>query len=130
MTKNIGISVLKWVAFLGLVVLVLLYPVKVGLPVTYALVGLVLVSVILFPLYYMATNLSKAKGGLIGFAILLALMVFAVVVSPAQQGLLYEKFNISPFQSQLIGGALLTTYLLFAGIILSAVYTEVAKWLK
>ncbi|MGC8866135.1 MAG: hypothetical protein ACP5O2_10500 [Bacteroidales bacterium] len=104
--------------------------INIGLYITYALVAVAIAAMVLFPLFQMITNFQRAKGGLLSALVLIAIVVVAVVLSPAEQGLLYEKYNISPIQSKLIGGGLLATYLLFAGIFLAAIYTEVSKWFK
>lgn len=104
--------------------------INIGLYITYALVAVAIASMVLFPLFHIVTNFQRAKGGLLSALVLIALIVVAVALSPAEHGLLYEKYNITPFQSKLIGGGLLATYLLFAGIFLAAIYTEVSKWFK
>ncbi len=104
--------------------------INIGLFVTYALITIALASMVIFPLYQIVTNFQRAKGSLLSALVLIAIIVVAVALSPAEQGLLYEKYDISPFQAKLIGGGLLATYLLFAGIFLAAIYTEVSKWFK
>ncbi len=67
---------------------------------------------------------------MIGIAVLVAVLLFAYLVSPAETGAFYEKKNISPNASKLIGGGLLATYIVFAGVVISILYAEVAKWFK
>jgi hypothetical protein len=97
---------------------------------TYILLGLAVAALVVFPLYALVTNFSKAKGGLIGLAAILVVVAIAIGVSPVDQSEKFLNAGISPFTSQLIGGGLLTIYILFAGIILAAVYTEISKWFK
>ncbi len=104
--------------------------IEIGLYLAYALIAVAAISSIVFPIVQTFGNLKKAKSGLIGFGILVAVLVIAYVLSPAETGAFYEKKNISPSTSKLIGGGLLATYIIFAGVIVSILYAEVAKWFK
>lgn len=104
--------------------------INLGIILSYILIGIAIVSLIVFPVYYLVTNFKKAKGGLLAVAGLLAVFAFAYVVSPADQGPIYEKFQIGPSGSKLIGAGLLSVYISFAGIFISIIYFEAAKWFK
>ena len=104
--------------------------IEIGLYLAYALIAVAAISSIAFPIIQTFGNLKKAKSGLIGFGILVAVLVIAYVLSPAETGPFYDKMNVSPNTSKLIGGGLLATYIIFAGVIVSILYAEVAKWFK
>lgn len=104
--------------------------IEIGLYLAYALIAIAAISSIVFPMIQTFGDLKKAKNGLIGLGILVAVLVISYVLSPAETGPFYDKMNISPNTSKLIGGGLLATYIIFAGVIVSILYAEVAKWFK
>ncbi|MDD3742152.1 MAG: hypothetical protein PHX54_00845 [Lentimicrobiaceae bacterium] len=104
--------------------------INIGLYLTYILFIIAAITAIVFPLIQTFSNFKKAKSGLIGFGILVVVLLFSYMVSPAETGLFYEKHNISPNASKIIGGGLVATYIVFAGVVISIVYAEVAKWFK
>ena len=104
--------------------------ITIGMYLAYILIAVAAISSIVFPLIQTFGNLKKAKNGLIGFAVLVVVLVFAYLVSPAETGAFYDKFKISPNASKLIGGGLLATYIVFAGVVASILYAEVAKRFK
>lgn len=104
--------------------------INIGLFLAYALMAVAAISAIVFPIIQTFGDLKKAKGGLIGFGILVAVLLLAFLLSPAETGAFYDKHNISPNTSKLIGGGLLATYIVFAGVVISILYAEVAKWFK
>lgn len=104
--------------------------INIGFFVTYVLLVVAVVALIVFPVYFMVTNLKKAKGGLLQFLGLLAIMLFAIILSSPDQGVFYTQFKISPIISRLIGGGILGFYLLFVVAIGSAVYSELSKWFR
>lgn len=101
-----------------------------GFYITYVLLFIAILALIIFPLYFMATNLQKAKGGLLGLVGLLTIFAVAVIISPADQGGFYTQFNIGPSISRFIGGGIVGFYFLLGAAIISAVYSELAKWFK
>jgi hypothetical protein len=104
--------------------------INIGIVVTYILIGIAIVLLVVFPLYYLVTNFNKAKGGLIGVAGIAVMFLLAYLVSPADQGAFYEKFQIGPSGSKMIGAGLLGVYICFGGILVSLLYFEAAKWFK
>jgi hypothetical protein len=104
--------------------------INIGLFLAYALMAVAAISAIVFPIIQTFGDLKKAKGGLIGFGILVAVLLLAFLLSPAETGAFYDKHKISPNTSKLIGGGLLATYIVFAGVVISILYAEVAKWFK
>jgi len=97
---------------------------------TYILLAVAVVALIVFPVYFMVTNLKKAKAGLLALLALIVLFAFAIGISPAEQGVFYTKFQVSPTLSKFIGGGLLGFYILFAAAMIAAVYSELSKWFK
>jgi hypothetical protein len=104
--------------------------INIGIVLTYVLIGIAIVALVVFPVYFVVTNFSKAKGGLLAVAGLIALFFLAYLVSPADQGAFYDKFAIGPATSKMIGAGLLYVYVCFAGILVSVLYFEAAKWFK
>lgn len=104
--------------------------IEIGLYVAYILLFFTIASVILIPLYFTVVNFKKAKQGLIGVGILAAVLLFAYLISPAEQGLFYETNNIGPSGSKTIGGGLFATYFVMVGIIVAILYAEIGKLLK
>ena len=104
--------------------------INIGLYLTYILFAVAAITAIVFPIFQTFGDLKKAKGGLIGIGILLAVLLIAFLVSPAETGLFYEKHDISPTASRVIGAGLVATYIVFAGVVISILYAEVAKLFK
>lgn len=104
--------------------------INIGLFLAYALMAIAAISAVVFPIIQTFGNLKKAKSGLIGFGILIAVLLLAYILSPAETGAFYDEHSISENASKVIGGGLLATYLVFAGVVISILYAEVAKWVK
>lgn len=104
--------------------------IEIGLWVAYILLFFTIASIIIIPLYFTIVNFKKAKQGLIGIAILAVVIIFAYLISPADQGLFYETAKIGPSGSKIIGGGLFTTYFAFIAIILVILYAEIGKLIK
>ncbi len=104
--------------------------INIGLFLAYFLIGIAILGAVIFPLAQIFGNLKNAKNGLIGFAMLIAVLVIAYAVSPAETGAFYDKKGISPGLSKLIGGGLLATYIFTFGVVGSIIYSEIAKWFK
>ncbi|KAF0200545.1 MAG: hypothetical protein FD170_3431 [Bacteroidetes bacterium] len=104
--------------------------INIGLYLAYALMAVAAISAIAFPIIQTFGDLKKAKGGLLGFGLLIVILLIAFLLSPTETGPFYEKHSISPQLSKVIAGSLLATYLVFAGAIINILYAEVAKWFK
>lgn len=104
--------------------------INIGIYLTYILFAVAIIALIVFPIYFMLNNFKKAKGGLLGMLVLVGVFVISYALAPADQGVFYENFGIGSGTSKLIGGGLITTYIIFAGVIITALYNEVAKWFK
>jgi hypothetical protein len=105
--------------------------INIGLYVAYFALFIAIAALIIFPIITMVKgNFKNAKGTLIGIAALVAVVIIAYMVSPADQGPFYTKMNTSASASKLIGAGILTTYFMFAGLVIITVYTSVIKWFK
>lgn len=104
--------------------------INIGLYLAYFLIAIAILGAVIFPLIQLFGNLKNAKNGLIGFAMLIAVLVIAYAVSPAETGAFYDKKGISPGLSKLIGGGLVATYIMTIGVVGSILYSEIAKWFK
>lgn len=105
--------------------------INIGLYVAYIALFAAIAALVIFPVYHMlAGNFGKAKGSLIGIGILVAVVVIAYLISPADQGAYYTKMGVSPGQSKLIGAGLLSTYIFFIGLVVVTVYTAISRWFK
>jgi|WetSurMetagenome_2_1015567.scaffolds.fasta_scaffold29960_4 hypothetical protein len=105
--------------------------ISIGLYVAYIAFFAAIAALIFFPLYNMLTgNVGKTKGSLLGVGVLVAVIVIAYLLSPAEQGEFYSKMGVGPGTSKIIGAGLLSTYIVFAGLILITLYTVVSKWFK
>lgn len=105
--------------------------INIGLYATYVTLFVAIASLIIFPVITLIKgNFRNARAVLVGIAALLAVVILAYIISPADQGSFYTKMNTSPLASKLIGAGLLTTYFIFAGLVIITVYTTVVKWFK
>ncbi len=97
---------------------------NIGFYITYGLVAIAAISVILFPIFFFIQDIRKAKGALIGLAVLAAVLLFSYFISTNET---YEGFNVSPMASQWIGGGITATMILIGLGLVAAVFTEVYK---
>ena len=93
--------------------------------ISYVLMAVSLLGAIIFPLYHMVTDFSKAKGALVGLLGVVILFGVSFVLSGNEVLPAYEKFNITPFLSQFIGSSLVMNYILGVGVIVIALLGEV-----
>jgi hypothetical protein len=96
----------------------------IGYYVTIALVAIAAISVIIFPIFFFIQDIRKAKGALIGIAVLAAVLFFSYFISTNET---YEGFNVSPMASQWIGGGITATMILIGIGLVAAVFTEIYK---
>ena len=104
--------------------------INIGLYVTYALLAVTVLGAVVFPLAHMVNDFNSAKNGLIGFAVLVAVLLISYAISPAETGAFYDKHSVSPALSKIIGGGLVATFIVFVGVVVSILYSEIAKWFK
>jgi hypothetical protein len=104
--------------------------INIGLYLAYLLLTVAALGTVVFALAQIFGNLKNAKNGLIGFAMLVAVLVISYALSPAETGAFYDKHHVSPGLSKLIGGGLLATFILIIGVVGSIIFSEIAKWFK
>lgn len=105
--------------------------INIGLIVAYVALFIAVAALVIFPIISMiGGNIKSAKGTLLGIAALVAVVVIAYILSPADQGDFYTKTNTSAQASKLIGTGLVTTYIIMIGLVVITVYTSVVKWFK
>lgn len=105
--------------------------INIGIIVAYIMLFVALAALVIFPIISLVNgNIKNPKSALLGIGILLVVVIFSYIISPADQGAFYTKMNISAQMSKIIGAGLISTYLIFAGFILISLYTFVVKWFK
>jgi hypothetical protein len=105
--------------------------INIGIIIAYIMLFVAIAALVIFPIVSLVKgNIKNPKSSLLGVGILLVVVIFSYVVSPADQGAFYTKMNVSPQLSKIIGAGLISTYLIFAGFILISLYTFVVKWFK
>lgn len=97
---------------------------------TLLLFALVVLSIVAFAIYFLATQFKKAKTSLIGVALFAVILLISFILSKGEAGEFYDKFGLSPTQVKLVGAGLIATYITFFGVILAAVYSEISKFFK
>ena len=98
--------------------------IDIGIIVTFILLGLAAAAVVLSALYHLISNFKSARGGLVGLALLAAIIVVSYLISTNE---VYEAMNVGPTASQWIGGGITATMILIALAFVAAVFTEVFK---
>lgn len=98
-----------------------------GIVVAYILLGLAALVAIVGPMIQLVTNFKNAKTTLLGVAVLVAILLIGYSLATNE---VYDGFTVSPLASQWIGGGIIATMILIGLAILSAVFTEIAKFFK
>ena len=98
--------------------------IDIGIIVTYVLLGLAAAAVVLSAVFQLFANFRNARGGLVGLALLVAILFLSYLISTNEA---YEAFNVGPTASQWIGGGIIATFILIGLAIVAAVFTEVFK---
>ena len=104
--------------------------INIGLMVTYALIGIAVISVIVLPLIKAIDNPKTLIGTAIGLGVLLVVFGISYAISGDEVLPRYVAQNVGPGISKFVGGLLTTMYLLFGAAIVGIVYTEVSKAFK
>jgi hypothetical protein len=98
--------------------------------ISYVLMAVSLLGAIIFPLYHMSTDFSKAKGALLGLLGIVLLFGLSFIMSDNEVLTSYEKFKITPTLSRFIGSSLVMNYILGIGVIVIAILGEVYNAFK
>ena len=88
-------------------------------------------AAIFFPIRYMVSHPKNAVRALIGAVAILVIFGLGYALSGDEILITYEKVGFtSPTASKLVGGALIMMYLMILGVIGSALFSELRKFLK
>jgi hypothetical protein len=98
--------------------------IDIGIIATYVLLGLAAAAVVLSAIFHLLTNFKNARGGLVGLAVLAAILFFSYLISTNET---YEAFNVGPVASQWVGGGIIATFILIGMAFVAAIFTEVFK---
>lgn len=98
--------------------------INIGIIVTFILLGLAAAAVVLSAIYHLINNFKSAKGGLIGLAVLILILLFSYSISSNEA---YDALNVGPTASQWVGGGITATMILIGMAFVAAVFTEVFK---
>jgi hypothetical protein len=101
--------------------------INIGMYLTYALVAIAVLAAVIFPIFFFLQNFRKAKGTLLGLAVLLVILVISYLISSNEA---YEAMNVGPTESQLVGGGITATVILIGLGLLSAIFTEIYKFFR
>ena len=101
--------------------------INVGIYVTYALIIIAAFTAVVFPIFFFVKDLKKAKGTLIGLAVLLIVVLISYAIAT---GNAYEEHNVGSTVSRWVGAGIISTFVLAGLGVVAAVYTEVSKLLK
>ena len=101
--------------------------INIAIYVTYALVGIAVIASVIFPVIFFIQDIRKARGALIGIAVLAIVILISWSISTNEA---YEAFNVGPAASQWIGGGITATMILIGMGLLAAVFTEVYKFFR
>ena len=101
--------------------------ISIGMYLTYALIIIAALGAVAFPIFFFVKDIKKAKGTLIGLAVLLVVIMISYAIATGNP---YEEHNVSGAVSKWIGAGIISTFVLAGLGVLAAVYTEVSKILK
>ncbi len=96
--------------------------IDIGMYITYGLLAIAAATSIIFPIIHFAKDISKAKGTLVGIAILAGVVLIAYLISSSEP---YE--GVSAMASRWISAGITSVFFLAGLAILAAIFTEVVK---
>ena len=99
--------------------------INIAIYVTYGLLAIAVLTSIVFPIIHFAKDFSKAKGTLIGLAVLVVVLLVAYVLSTGEP---YE--GVSAMASRWISAGITSVFILAGLAIVAAVFTEVVKVIR
>lgn len=99
--------------------------INIGIYVTYGLLAIAVAASVLFPIIHFAKDISKAKGTLIGLAVLIVVLLIAYALSSGEA---YE--GVSSMASRWISAGITSVFILAGLAIVAAVFTEVVKIIR
>lgn len=100
-----------------------------GIVIAYILLGLATLVAIVGPMIQLVTNFKNARTTLLGIAVLVVILFigYSFATNEVYEG---SGFSVGPMASQWIGGGIIATMILIGLAILTAVFTEIAKFFK
>ncbi len=108
--------------------------INVGIYLTYGLLAIAALTAIIFPIIHFIKDFRKAKGTLLGLAVLLVVLVASWAVAGGSQMIIDQgsqgSILVSSTVSKLVGGGIIATMALIILGLVAAVYTEVSKLFK
>ena len=104
--------------------------INIALMVTYALIGIAVVSVIVLPLIKAIDDPNTLIGTAIGLGVLLVVFGIAYALSGDEVLPRYVTQGVGPGISKFVGGLLTTMYFFLGAAIVGIVFTEVSKAFK
>lgn len=104
--------------------------INIGLMVTYALIGIAVISVVVLPLIKAIDNPKTLVGTAIGLGVLLVVFGISYAISGDEVLPRYVTQNVGPGISKFVGGLLTTMYLFLGAAVVGIVFTEISKAFK
>ncbi|MBS4012199.1 MAG: hypothetical protein KGZ97_00365 [Bacteroidetes bacterium] len=108
--------------------------INVGIYLSYGLLAIAALTAIIFPIIHFIKDFRKAKGTLLGLAVLLVVLVASWAVAGGGQMVIDQgsqgSIIVSSTVSKLVGGGIIATMALIILGLVAAVYTEVSKLFK
>jgi hypothetical protein len=104
--------------------------INIGLMVTYALIGIAVISVVVLPLIKAIDNPKTLIGTAIGLGVLLVVFGISYAISGDEVLPRYVTQNVGPGISKFVGGLLTTMYLFLGAAVVGIVFTEISKAFK
>jgi hypothetical protein len=98
-----------------------------GLWITYIMFILALAGMAVFSLINMLSDVKKAKGTLMGIAVLVVLFIISYAISSDEVLPKYEQLGIDAGSSKMIGGWLILLYIVGAATFIIAIVSEIRK---
>lgn len=104
--------------------------INIGLYLAYIALVAAVVLLLVFAVKGIITNGKGSRPALIGFGILLAIVIIAYVLSPAETGDFYTKYGVSPKQVKIISAGLITTYIIGIALLVLTLISATVKLFK
>lgn len=104
--------------------------INIGLYIAYIALVAAIVLLLVFAVKGIITNTKGSRPALIGVGILLAIVIIAYVLSPAESGDFYTKYGVSPQQVKIISAGLITTYIIGIALLVLTLVSATVKLFK
>ena len=101
-----------------------------GLPLAYILIALAFILAIAFPVYFMLTDLKKAKASLIGVGAVIVVYVVCHLLASGAPVDVEEKFMVSEGTMKFIDASIYVVYVLLAITLCTIIFSAVSAVFK